>query len=84
MGSIMLLLAIAVAATLVLVIKKAAGQGGADDQVWPLYAKKPLSQPEQILYFRLVSALPERIILAQVQLSRLLGVKKGQQLSGVA
>ena len=47
------------------------------NQAWPFYAKKPLSQPEQVLYFRLVEALPENIILAQVQLSRLLGVKKG-------
>lgn len=47
------------------------------DELWPFYAKKPLSQPEQILYFRLVQALPNHIILAQVQLSRLLEVKKG-------
>lgn len=45
--------------------------------VWPFYAKKPMSNPEQILYFRLVSALPEHVVLAQVQLSRFLGVKKG-------
>jgi very-short-patch-repair endonuclease len=44
---------------------------------WPFYAKKPLSQPEQILYHRLVGALPDCIVLAQVQLSRVLGVKKG-------
>jgi very-short-patch-repair endonuclease len=48
-----------------------------DDKTWPYFAKKPLSQPEQILYHRLVSALPECIILAQVQLSQVLGVKKG-------
>jgi very-short-patch-repair endonuclease len=47
------------------------------EEAWPFYAKKPLSEPEQVLYFRLVEALPEHIILAQVQLSRLLGVKKG-------
>lgn len=44
---------------------------------WPFYAKKPLTQPEQVLYHRLVAALPECIVLAQVQLSRVLGVKKG-------
>ncbi|WP_018985517.1 DUF2726 domain-containing protein [Methylophilus methylotrophus] len=48
-----------------------------NDQVWPYYVKKPLSQPEQILYFRLIEALPDKIVLAQVQLSRFLGVKKG-------
>lgn len=49
------------------------------DQLWPFYAKKPLTQPEQVLYHRLVAALPECIVLAQVQLSRILGVKKGFQ-----
>jgi len=44
---------------------------------WPFYAKRPLSQPEQVLYHRLVAALPERIVLAQVQVSRVLGVKRG-------
>ena len=44
---------------------------------WPFYAKRPLSQPEQVLYHRLVQALPDRIVLAQVQVSRVLGVKKG-------
>jgi len=47
------------------------------DNSWPFYAKKPLSQPEQVLYHRLVKALPECVVLAQVQLSRFLDVKKG-------
>ena len=46
-------------------------------EAWPFYAKPLLSKPEQVLYHRLVSALPEQIILAQVQLSRVLDVKKG-------
>ena len=44
---------------------------------WPFYAKRILSQPEQALYHRLVKALPDHIVLAQVQVSRVLGVKKG-------
>lgn len=44
---------------------------------WPFYAKKPMTQIEQVLYHRLVEAMPECIVLAQVQLSRVLGVKKG-------
>lgn len=44
---------------------------------WPLYKKKPLTQPEQVLYHRLAGALPGHIVLAQVQLSRFLGVKRG-------
>ena len=46
------------------------------DATWPFDAKNPLSEPEQVLYLRLVQALPEHIILAQVQLSSLLAVKK--------
>ena len=45
--------------------------------VWPFYVKRPLSQPEQVLYHRLARALPDHIVLAQVQVSRVLGVKKG-------
>jgi very-short-patch-repair endonuclease len=83
MSSFALLIIILVVVMLVvLALIKANGQGGVSDdgvsdEVWPFYAKKPLSQPEQILYFRLVQALPDHIILAQVQLSCLLGVKKG-------
>ena len=77
MGLIVLLLIVVVAVVVFLAFLKAKGQGSIGDQAWPFYAKKPLSQPEQVLYFRLVQALPEHIILAQVQLSRLLGVKKG-------
>lgn len=77
MSTIIFLLVVVVAVIAILAIFKAKTQGGGADEVWPFYAKKPLSQPEQILYFRLVQALPAHIVLAQVQLSRLLGVKKG-------
>ncbi len=77
MSTIIFLLAVVIAVVAVLAVIKAKSQGGGADAVWPFYAKKPLSQPEQVLYFRLAQALPEHIVLAQVQLSRLLGVKKG-------
>lgn len=77
MGTIIFLLVVVVAVIAILAAFKAKSKGGGADEVWPFYAKKPLSQPEQVLYFRLVQALPEHIVLAQVQLSRLLGVKKG-------
>jgi len=57
-------------------IKKLAARGTPVGD-WPLYAKRPLTQPEQVLYHRLIAALPDHIVLAQVQLSRVLGVKKG-------
>jgi hypothetical protein len=49
---------------------------GRASEAWPLYVKKPLTQPEQVLYHRLVKALPNHIVMAQVQVSRVLGVKK--------
>lgn len=77
MNSIFLLLVIVIVVVALLAVVKAKSQSGVGDEVWPFYAKKLLSQPEQVLYFRLVQALPDHIVLAQVQLSRLLGVKKG-------
>ena len=56
--------------------KRGLPQGGSPG-TWPFYVKRPLTQPEQVLYHRLVKALPEHIVLAQVQVSRVLGVKKG-------
>jgi very-short-patch-repair endonuclease len=76
-STIILLLVVVIVVLAALAVLKAIFQGGSADEVWPFYAKTPLSRPEQVLYFRLVSALPEHIILAQVQLSRFLGVKKG-------
>jgi len=65
-------------AVVVLALLKQRGLLGGTPGPWPFYARKPLSQPEQVLYFRLVRALPDHIVLAQVQVSRVLGVKKGQ------
>jgi hypothetical protein len=44
---------------------------------WPFYVKRLLTQPEQVLYHRLVKSLPNHVVLAQVQVSRVLGIKKG-------
>lgn len=67
---------LALAAFVVITLKRR-GDSGASDTPWPFYAKKPLTQPEQVLYHRLVAAMPECMVLAQVQLSQALGVKKG-------
>ncbi len=58
-------------------VAKAKRRRTAGQAPWPFYAKKPLSAPEQVLYFRLRMALPDHIVLAQVGLSRILGVRKG-------
>ena len=44
---------------------------------WPLYARMPLVGPEQVLYQRLVTALPEHSVLRGVPLPDVLGVKRG-------
>lgn len=72
-----LILVLAIAAIAFFINKNASLKEDYGNKPWPFYAKKPLSQPEQVLYFRLIQALPDHIILSQVQLSRLLGVKKG-------
>lgn len=76
---VFLLLLIIAAVNLVLYLKKQGLLEGKGAEPWPFYVKKPLSQPEQVLYHRLVKALPDHIVLAQVQVSRVLGVKKGSK-----
>ena len=70
-------LLLGIAAALLLYLMRQGLFAGKSRGLWPFYVKKPLTQPEQILYHRLVKALPDHIILAQVQVSRVLGVKKG-------
>lgn len=77
MKMLVVTLALLLLAAVVFITLKKRASGGSGDAPWPFYAKKPLTQPEQILYHRLVTAMPECIVLAQVQLSRVLGVKKG-------
>jgi hypothetical protein len=69
-------LGVAVALIAVAILNRRPHRQGSDVS-WPFYAKRPLSQPEQVLYHRLLRALPDHIVLAQVQVSRVLGVKKG-------
>jgi len=50
-----------------------------DEKLKPpeFFGKSPLTQTEQVLYHRLVKALPDCIILAQVQISQLVTIKRG-------
>lgn len=78
MKTTLLVLALfAVAIVALLILKKLGLLQGGKGSVWPFYVKKLLTPPEQVLYHRLVKALPEHIVLAQVQVSRVLGVQKG-------
>ncbi|MBL8199766.1 MAG: DUF2726 domain-containing protein [Chromatiales bacterium] len=74
--NILILLALVIL-ILVVVAAMKSGAKGSDKGPWPFYARKPLTVPEQVLYFRLLKAFPDNIVLAQVGLSRMLGVKKG-------
>ena len=47
------------------------------DAPWPLYASRPLPRPEQVLYLRLVSALPGQMVLADVRATAVFGVRLG-------
>jgi hypothetical protein len=47
------------------------------DAEWPFSFKRPLSRPQQVVYFRLCQTLPELVVLAQVPLSSFLRVRKG-------
>ncbi len=47
------------------------------DRAIEVAARRPLSRLEQVLYGRLVQALPDHIVLAQVAYSQLLAIRKG-------
>ncbi len=49
-----------------------------DHRDWPYRARTPLSAAERVAYHRLVDALPELVVLAQVPLTGFLRVRKGQ------
>lgn len=55
------------------------------DRPWPLEPKRPLlSQPEQVLYRRLLQACPRHTVLCQVQLMQMLRFKRGGWNPGIA
>lgn len=70
---ILLIILVVVVVSIVFTIRKKNN----DVEVWPYIKKKVLSNPEQVLFHKLVRTLPDNIVLAQVQLSRFLDVKKG-------
>ena len=74
-----LILAIAVLVVVAVVVALAVARrdAGGGDGKWPFHARTVMSDVEQILYWRLLKAFPDHIVLAQVALSRLLGVSKG-------
>jgi len=74
---VVVLVFVTLIAGVVLAVLRAKTQGAVTIGDWPFTIRRPLSAPEQVLYFRLRTALPDHIVLAQVGLSRFLGVKRG-------
>ncbi|MGH6622946.1 MAG: DUF2726 domain-containing protein [Burkholderiaceae bacterium] len=74
---VILLVFVTLLAGVALAVFRAKGRGAVTIGDWPFTPRKPLSAPEQVLYFRLCTALPDHLVLAQVGLSRFLGVKRG-------
>lgn len=81
MTSLLVLMAVIVLLILfggiALAVLRAKSEGGSTSGPWPFSLRKPLTEPEQVLYFRLCNALPDHMVLAQVGLTRFLGVKRG-------
>lgn len=48
-----------------------------DDETFPFEQCRPLTEREQVLYWRLRKVMPEEIVLAQVAMSRILRVRNG-------
>jgi len=65
-----------VAGTAIALLGKQFARNGVQSP-WPLYTRKPLSVPEQVLYYRIREAMPECMVLAQVEMTRVVGIKKG-------
>lgn len=83
-GTILLLFVLAAAfvvATKLGLLKRRGGGEGTEH--WPVFPKKVLIPVEQQLYPRLVRAFPEHVVLAQVSLSQIIGVKKGHNFKAI-
>ena len=81
-GTFLLFVLLAVAAFVVAVTKsllvrfgKSGSHGAASE--WPVYAKRLLTPAEQKCFHRLRIAYPDHVVMAQVALSQILGIKKG-------
>lgn len=78
-GELAFVLLLLVAGAVIVALRKGrAGEGGKTPETWPVYAKRVLSRPEEMLYQRLIRAFPDHVVLSQVALPAFLAVKKGE------
>ena len=75
--TVVLLVIVALGAGIGLAVMRTKARDGSEIGPWPFSMRRPLSDPEQVLYFRLCEALPDHIVLAQVGLSRFIAVRRG-------
>ena len=73
------LVVIAIATGIGLAALRTRTRNGAVSGAWPFSLRRPLTEPEQDLYFRLRNALPDHIVLAQVGLARFIAVRRGHE-----
>lgn len=77
LGVIALVVFVVLALGVALAVRRARAEGPRSSSRWPFSLRRPLSEPEQVLYYRLCRALPDHMVLAQVGLSRFLAVRRG-------
>lgn len=70
-----MILAVAVAGIAVFLLSRRSRPPITDSIAWPYRSKWPLTDPEQTLYFRLLEAFPDYVVLAQVNLSSFIEVQ---------
>ncbi|MGZ5033902.1 MAG: DUF2726 domain-containing protein [Usitatibacter sp.] len=70
-------LVIVVAVVVILTVLRTTMGTAAEPERYPFEMTRPLSEREQVLYWRLRKVLPDQMILAQVAVSRILRVEKG-------
>lgn len=71
-------LSVLAAAAVALGRKRRSAAAAALDRPWPLEPERTLlSEPELVLYRRLVQAAPKRIVLSQVQLQQMVRLRPG-------
>jgi very-short-patch-repair endonuclease len=71
------LIVVVLGAGIAFAVLRASSSDATSSGPWPFSLRRPLTEPEQVLYFRLRQALPDHMVLAQVGMSRFLAVRRG-------
>ncbi len=74
---VVLIAALALMAVILFFMKGVRSSPGGEPARYPFESRPPLTEREQVLYWRLRKMLPDQIVLSQVGLSRMLRVQQG-------